>query len=433
MNRLLVWLLLTATAAGQATSGFHRVNQVIARSNSGTYAQVVPGATIFVQLTSSGVAATIYSDPNLTLTIPGAKVTSDFSGNYSYYLPLNTCVTENISSPSQGSLVVPNICGNAGLSLPISALNGGTGTTTAPTSGQILVGVMANNAYSPVALSGDCSLTYTGAITCTKTNGASFTSAATTAIGTSGAVIPLLSTANTWSQNQTFSGTGTTGTTLGIYNTTGKNWQWVAQGSASSDPSHFDLIDTTDSTTVLSFTNTTGTLFGSQICTASNGACAVGSGTVTSVSFGTTPSWLTGSVATGTSTPVLSLAASAIPNSALANSVITVNSVPCTLGSSCNISGTARTCNANGCYRITADGTIYQWGNQAVTNGTFSFPYPFTTTANVAFVSGNSSSEGTDVDNCYGYATSTFQYFLATKASTGSITNYPCAWTATGN
>lgn len=62
--------------------------------------------------------------------------------------------------------------------------------------------------YWASKLGGDCTATVSvGAITivCTKTNGAAFTSAATTAIGTSGVTIPLLSTANTWTLGQTFS------------------------------------------------------------------------------------------------------------------------------------------------------------------------------------------------------------------------------------
>jgi hypothetical protein len=65
-----------------------------------------------------------------------------------------------------------------------------------------------------------------------------------------------------------------------------------------------------------------------------------GSGTVTNfiASSGSWPSWLTPSVATSTTTPTLSVTASAIPNSALANASTTVNGVTCTLGSTCTIS-----------------------------------------------------------------------------------------------
>lgn len=63
--------------------------------------------------------------------------------------------------------------------------------------------------------SGDCTISGGGAVVCTKTNGVAFTSAATTAIGTSGATIPLLSTANTWTLGQTFSTAPTFGSITG--------------------------------------------------------------------------------------------------------------------------------------------------------------------------------------------------------------------------
>lgn len=394
-----VFALLPVMCAAQATSGFHRVNQVITRGNSGVTALVVPSARVFVQNTNSGLAATIYSDPLLTLTIPGAIVTTDVNGNYGYYAPLNTCFTENISSPSQGSLIIPNVCGNSGLSLPLGTLNGGTGTTTAPLPGQILVGQI-SSVYLPETLIGDCTISSSGSITCLKTNGVPFTSAATTPIGTSGAVIPLLSSANTWSQNQTFSGSSTSGTIVGISNSSAKNWQLISEGSSSSDSGHFDIFNATDSVLALSLSNNAITttlpisISGSPVCTTANGACASGSGSVTSFSApsGTWPSWLVPTVTNSTTTPSLAVAASAIPNSALANTVITVNSVPCTLGSSCSVSGTSRSCNANGCYIIAADGTIQEWGSAtgcaatSACNVAVVFPFPFTTTANQSVV-----------------------------------------------
>lgn len=390
MKKLLLFALLLASAGiakAQATSGFHRVSQVITRGNSGVTAQVVPSARIFVQNTSTGLAAVIYSDPLLTLTIPGAIVTSDLNGNYGYYTSLNTCYTENISSPSQGSLIIPNICGNSGLSLPLGTLNGGTGSTTAPLAGQLLVGQV-GSVYLPETLIGDCTLSSVGSVTCLKTNGASFTTAATTPLGTSGTALCLLSSACTWAQNQIFSGTATAGTTVGITSTTGKNWQLISRGSSASDPGHLDVVDATDSVTVFSLTNTTASLFGSPVCTTSNGACASGSGTVTNfiAATGSWPTWLVPSVATSTTTPTLLVAASAIPNSALANPSITINSVTCTLGSSCSVTGTSRTCNANGCYVIAADGTISEWGTLFCSSTTCAvvFPTPFTTTSNLS-------------------------------------------------
>lgn len=71
------------------------------------------------------------------------------------------------------------------------------------------------------------------------------------------------------------------------------------------------------------------------------GSGSGGGGTVTtfSANSGSWPTWLTPSVVNPTTTPTLSVAASAIPNSALASPTITINSTACTLGSTCTISG----------------------------------------------------------------------------------------------
>lgn len=75
--------------------------------------------------------------------------------------------------------------------------------------------------------------------------------------------------------------------------------------------------------------------------------------------------------------------------------------------------------------------TLIQFGSQFVTNSTFNFPQPFT--ACYGFFAMNANSQGARVDNAYGNASSSTQYFLATKASdTGAISNYPCDWIAIG-
>lgn len=71
------------------------------------------------------------------------------------------------------------------------------------------------------------------------------------------------------------------------------------------------------------------------VCTSNNAACGAGSSGVTSVGAGVWPSWLTPTVTNATTTPSLAVAASAIPNAALANSATTVNGQTCALGSTC--------------------------------------------------------------------------------------------------
>lgn len=120
--KLLALLLFPIVSLGQATSGFHRVAQVIARAplNSVT-AQVVPYATIVLTYTGSGTAAAVYSDPGLSVGIPNSTLTASGAGNYDYYFALNTCITETISSPNLGIIALPNICSNGG--------GGGSGPT----------------------------------------------------------------------------------------------------------------------------------------------------------------------------------------------------------------------------------------------------------------------------------------------------------------
>lgn len=125
----------------QATTGFHRISQVLARSNQGVTAQVVPFATISVTNTQSGSAATIYSDPLLGSLITPPVLTADMSGNYSYYIPLNYCVTETITSPGQGSQVFPNICNLGGGSGSGSVGPGNTNQAAVyPTNGSAVIG-----------------------------------------------------------------------------------------------------------------------------------------------------------------------------------------------------------------------------------------------------------------------------------------------------
>jgi hypothetical protein len=83
-----------------------------------------------------------------------------------------------------------------------------------------------------------------------------------------------------------------------------------------------------------------GTTIGGNLPCLQNGTnCPAGNGAagVTSVATGTWPSWLTPSITNATTTPSLGVVASAIPNSALANSATTVNGTSCALGGSCTI------------------------------------------------------------------------------------------------
>ena len=85
-----------------------------------------------------------------------------------------------IASPTfTGTVTIPTlVLGGTAFSLPVSITNGGLGTSTAPTAGQFVV-AQSTSAYGPVAMSGDATITTTGAITVTKTSGTAFSALAT--------------------------------------------------------------------------------------------------------------------------------------------------------------------------------------------------------------------------------------------------------------
>lgn len=111
---LMLVVLVPTCVYPQATTGYHRISQALARANTGVTAQVVPYANVFMTNTSTGAVAVIYSDPLLSVQITSGTVTADAQGNYDYYIPLNYCVNENTSSPGQGSKSVQNVCSNSG-------------------------------------------------------------------------------------------------------------------------------------------------------------------------------------------------------------------------------------------------------------------------------------------------------------------------------
>lgn len=120
---------------GVVTSGNHRFANVTQRSTFGVLQEVVPGATVYVTVTSTGLAAVIYSDPGMTILIPGALITTDPSGFYDYYIPAAYNVTEQITAPSGLNVTISNIVLNGnGSFLPLSG-----GTLTGP-----LIGTSAN-------------------------------------------------------------------------------------------------------------------------------------------------------------------------------------------------------------------------------------------------------------------------------------------------
>lgn len=114
----------------------------------------------------------------------------------------------------------------------------------------------------------------------------------------------------------------------------------------------------------------------------------------------------------------------------------------------CSSAGaTPRTCNANGCYKIDADGTITQWGvtgagcgGSAACNSTWTFPIAFTTTSNLSVtVSAGGGGANNFIAGTNGSPTTTgftIQY-LAAAAVGGAGSNLPgtqtASWIAIGH
>ncbi|EDQ2390518.1 phage tail protein [Salmonella enterica subsp. enterica] len=77
-------------------------------------------------------------------------------------------------------------------------------------------------------------------------------------------------------------------------------------------------------------------------------------------------------------------------------------------------------------------GFIMQWGTIGSSNGTYNFPRAFPANCFTVFVT-NTSAQGSEVDNAFGYPVSNSQFFAATKRSDmNAASPYPVAWFAIG-
>ncbi|WP_073885080.1 gp53-like domain-containing protein [Salmonella enterica] len=78
-------------------------------------------------------------------------------------------------------------------------------------------------------------------------------------------------------------------------------------------------------------------------------------------------------------------------------------------------------------------GFIMQWGTLGSSNGTYNFPRAFPVGCFAVFVT-NTSAQGNQVDNAFGYPVSNSQFFAATKSSAiaNMVNNFPVSWFAIG-
>lgn len=190
----------------------------------------VTGATQCLLVNSSGVL----SASGANCLTPSTAVTS-FNTRVGPVSLLSADVTGALTYTPAHNGANSDITSLSGLTTALSVGQGGVGGTThtahglllgegtSPVSstaamsfGQVLVGQGATSDPTPVTISGDATLAANGALTVTASNGNTLTSAAWTPIGTSGAVIPLLSGINAYSGKQNFAVASASGAGVNI-------------------------------------------------------------------------------------------------------------------------------------------------------------------------------------------------------------------------
>jgi len=192
----------TALAINRSFAG--SALETITNSNTGTTAQAgfqASNGTSNALFAETGTAATGNPPANslyLTNNGAGGMYISTTGGNYPIVFAPNG--------------VQQGFFSGSGLTLaqPLAIASGGRGSTTAPTAGQIDVAQSAT-AFAPVTMSGDATLTATGAITVSKIGGITYGGA-----GTAGQVL-IAQSASAYAP-ETMNGdvtmTGTSGTTI---------------------------------------------------------------------------------------------------------------------------------------------------------------------------------------------------------------------------
>ncbi|QTL38814.1 tail fiber protein [Xenorhabdus budapestensis] len=76
-------------------------------------------------------------------------------------------------------------------------------------------------------------------------------------------------------------------------------------------------------------------------------------------------------------------------------------------------------------------GIILQWGKLASSGGNFNFPRAFPVECFHVFVT-NNTSQGSNIDNAFGYPVNNHQFYASTKTVDGNNSGHPVAWWAIG-
>ena len=162
---------LAATLASESASQFFA--GPVGNAGVPAFRSIVPADVPTLNQNTTGNAATATAAQN-----PPTPCNANFA-------PAG--ITTNFNAAGCTQFVVPGVDVNISnqvvsthLASALPATQGGLGTTATPTVAQLPIGFSGGGVYAPQTLSGDCTLTYTGAIICTRTNGASFAPSATT-------------------------------------------------------------------------------------------------------------------------------------------------------------------------------------------------------------------------------------------------------------
>jgi hypothetical protein len=248
------------------------------------------------------------------------------------------------------------------------------GLTTSLASADIIVG-NGSGVAAPVAVSGDCTISNAGALTCTTTNGTAFAASATTNAlnasninaGTLGAGrLPAFTGDVTSPSGSSVNTIAANAVTLSKFQQGGANTIVGNATSSTANDTNLSIPSCSGASNALTWTSGTGfgcnTISGSGSGTVTSvglalpsiftvsGSPVTGSGTLTGTLATETANYgffgpTTGSAAAPTFRAMVSadIPAGIVANSSLANSSTTVNGVACTLGSTCTATAAAGT------------------------------------------------------------------------------------------
>jgi hypothetical protein len=206
------------------------------------------------------------ASPTFTGTATAPTFSGSLTGHASLDAPLaSPAFTGTVSGITATMVGLGNVTNNAQTQAAIVP-------NTAPSAGQDLVGNAGGTAYAPVTMSGDCTRSSTGAITCTKSNG---TALGTGAFATISNYLTTASAASTYAPIFTLTTTGTSG--AATYSSNTLNIPQYAGGGSMTWPTFTGLTKYGGSSNWLTPTYADVTaLFGSGSCSGylkSDGTC----------------------------------------------------------------------------------------------------------------------------------------------------------------